>query len=65
MIGRGTRLCPNLFGPGKDKSIFRIFDHWGNFEYFEQEKPEAEPKDTKPLNAERCLKHALSWRKQH
>ena len=34
MIGRGTRLCKNLFGPGKDKSIFRIFDHWGNFERF-------------------------------
>jgi len=49
MIGRGTRLCPNLLGPEKDKSMFRIFDHWGNFEYFEQEKPEAEPKDTKSL----------------
>jgi hypothetical protein len=35
MIGRGTRLCPNLFGQGKHKSVFRIFDHWGNFEYFE------------------------------
>lgn len=43
MIGRGTRLCPGLFGPDKDKAIFRIFDHWGNFEYFEQNKPEAEP----------------------
>ncbi len=43
MIGRGTRLCPGLFGPGRDKTVFRIFDHWGNFEYFEQNKPEAEP----------------------
>ena len=43
MIGRGTRLCEGLFGPGKDKTIFRIFDHWANFEYFEQNKPEAEP----------------------
>lgn len=49
MIGRGTRLCPNLFGPGKDKSKFRIFDHWGNFEYFEMNKPEAEPTVGKPL----------------
>ena len=39
MIGRGTRLCKDLFGPGKDKSHFAIFDHWENFEYFE-EKPE-------------------------
>nr|WP_321265401.1 DEAD/DEAH box helicase family protein [uncultured Sulfurimonas sp.] len=43
MIGRGTRLCEDLFGPGLDKSVFRIFDHWANFEYFEQNKPEAEP----------------------
>jgi len=49
MIGRGTRLCKNLFGLGKDKGKFRIFDHWGNFEYFEQNKPEAEPTVTKPL----------------
>jgi superfamily II DNA or RNA helicase len=31
MIGRGTRLCKNLFGPGLDKTEFLIFDHWGNF----------------------------------
>ncbi|MGC2857569.1 DEAD/DEAH box helicase family protein [Novispirillum sp. DQ9] len=49
MIGRGTRLCPNLFGPGQDKKVFRIFDHWGNFEYFEQDKPEAEPTAAKSL----------------
>ncbi|HDY6145652.1 TPA: DEAD/DEAH box helicase family protein [Pseudomonas aeruginosa] len=44
MIGRGTRLRPNLFGPGKDKSEFLIFDHYGNFDYFEQEYQE--PEDT-------------------
>ena len=43
MIGRGTRLCPNLFGPGQDKTIFRIFDHWGNFERFEMGYRPAEP----------------------
>jgi type I restriction enzyme R subunit len=26
MLGRGTRLCPNLFGPGEDKPDFRVFD---------------------------------------
>ena len=36
MIGRGTRLCSDLFGPGKDKEHFVIFDYCGNFEYFEQ-----------------------------
>lgn len=34
MIGRGTRLCPDLFGPGKDKTHFLIFDYCGNFEFF-------------------------------
>jgi len=37
MIGRGTRLRPNLFGPGQHqhKTHFLIFDHWGNFARFE------------------------------
>ncbi|MCD7809222.1 MAG: DEAD/DEAH box helicase family protein, partial [Erysipelotrichaceae bacterium] len=33
MIGRGTRLCPNLID-GKDKDKFYIFDFCGNFEFF-------------------------------
>ena len=36
MIGRGTRLCPDLFGWGKDKKEFYIFDVCQNFEFFEQ-----------------------------
>lgn len=36
MIGRGTRLCKNLFGPGQHKEYFRIFDFCGNFEFFKQ-----------------------------
>lgn len=43
MIGRGTRLCKDLFGPGKDKSEFQIFDHWENFKYFEETYQETEP----------------------
>lgn len=42
MIGRGTRLCRNLFGAGKDKEEFFIFDHYGNFQFFEEEYQEAE-----------------------
>jgi type I restriction enzyme R subunit len=49
MIGRGTRLRPDLFGPGEDKKIFRIFDHWGNFERFEMGYRPAEPTQSKPL----------------
>ena len=34
MIGRGTRLCPDLFGIGRDKTEFVIFDYCQNFEFF-------------------------------
>jgi len=49
MIGRSTRLCPNLFGPDQDKSEFRIFDHWGNFEFFEKQYKKTEPTVSKSL----------------
>ena len=39
MIGRGTRLCPDIFGEGKDKECFYIFDWCGNFDYFSK-KPD-------------------------
>jgi len=49
MIGRGTRLRPDLFGPGKDKTQFRIFDHWGNFEFFDKQYKKAEPSAKRSL----------------
>lgn len=39
MVGRGTRLCPDLFGPGKDKEFFYIFDYCQNLEFFSQSPP--------------------------
>ncbi len=36
MFGRGTRLCKDLFGAGKDKTVFYIFDYMGNFAFFAQ-----------------------------
>ena len=36
MVGRGTRLCPDLFAPGKDKEFFYIFDYCQNLEFFSQ-----------------------------
>lgn len=42
MIGRGTRLRPDLFGPGKDKDHFLIFDFCQNFEFFDQHPDLAE-----------------------
>jgi type I restriction enzyme R subunit len=34
MLGRGTRLCSDLFGPGQDKEFFRVFDYCQNLEFF-------------------------------
>ena len=34
MVGRGTRLCKDIFGPGADKQFFNIFDVCGNIEFF-------------------------------
>jgi type I restriction enzyme R subunit len=34
MIGRGTRLCPDLFSHGESKETFFVFDYCGNFEFF-------------------------------
>lgn len=34
MLGRGTRLSPDLFGPGDDKTSFYCFDFYDNFRYF-------------------------------
>jgi type I restriction enzyme R subunit len=34
MIGRGTRLCQGLLGPGQDKTKFLVIDLCGNVEFF-------------------------------
>jgi type I restriction enzyme R subunit len=43
MLGRGTRLCEDLFGPGEDKEFFRIFDFCQNLEFFSSEIGLREP----------------------
>ena len=40
MVGRGTRLSPDLFGPSEDKEEFLIFDFCQNLEFF-RENPAA------------------------
>lgn len=42
MLGRGTRLCPDLFGPGQDKTFFYVFDYCQNLEFFSQNLPATE-----------------------
>lgn len=34
MVGRGTRLSPDIFGPSMDKQGFLIFDYHDNFRFF-------------------------------
>jgi type I restriction enzyme R subunit len=36
MIGRGTRLCLDLYGPDHDKQDFRVFDFCFNFDFFKE-----------------------------
>ncbi len=56
MIGRGTRLCPNLVcmdqidGEYVDKRRFLIFDYCGNFEYFREHQEGYESRETKTLS---------------
>lgn len=52
MIGRGTRLRKDLFGPGRDKTHFLIFDYGENFAYFAEERHrEKQEKLPLPLSA--------------
>ncbi|MBN2384605.1 DEAD/DEAH box helicase family protein [bacterium] len=63
MIGRGTRLCPNLFGPGSDKPDFRVFDFCFNFDFFREIPEGIDSGDSTPLGTRlfqsrvRLLKH--------
>jgi type I restriction enzyme R subunit len=49
MVGRGTRLRKDLFGPGRDKTEFLIFDHWRNFWFFDEKYKEKQPSPQKSL----------------
>ena len=49
MIGRGTRLCPDLFGPGTDKADFRVFDFCFNFDFFNENPDGIEGSGGAPL----------------
>ena len=51
MIGRGTRLCPDLYGPGDHKTDFRVFDFCFNFDFFKEKPDGIEVGSTVPLGA--------------
>ena len=66
MIGRGTRLSPDIFGGGKDKEYFCIFDWCRNFEYFEK-NPDGQEAKHIPSLTERLfgLRADIAFHLQH
>lgn len=59
MIGRGTRLCPGLYGEGEDKKDFYVFDFCGNLEFFSQNLPTVEGSLQKSLT-QRIFEHRVA-----
>jgi type I restriction enzyme R subunit len=49
MLGRGTRLCCDLFGPDKHKEFFCIFDYCQNLEFFSENPESTDGKQGEPL----------------
>ncbi|EEE47200.1 DEAD/DEAH box helicase family protein [Roseibium alexandrii] len=50
ILGRGTRLCPDLFGPDVDKDCFYVFDFCQNLEFFSQNPKVSDGLNTKSLS---------------
>ena len=50
MVGRGTRLRPDLFGPNEDKQEFVIFDFCQNLEFFKENPNVADGPSAKPMS---------------
>ena len=49
MVGRGTRLRPDLFGPSEDKQEFIIFDFCQNLEFFKENPDVSDGPGAKPI----------------
>ena len=50
MVGRGTRLCPDLYGPGQNKQFFNVFDYCQNLEFFSQNPDHSDGSTSEPLS---------------
>lgn len=59
MIGRGTRLREDVFGPDEDKTEFLIFDYCQNFEFFNEFPDGADGSAPEPLG-KRLFKQRLA-----
>ncbi len=66
MIGRGTRLSQGIFGPGKDKEHFYIFDWCRNFEYFDK-NPDGQTAAVAPSLTEKIfsIRAKIAFHLQH
>lgn len=66
MIGRGTRLSQDIFGEGKHKETFYIFDWCRNFEYFGHNPEGVEAKTAQSLTERLfCVRAQLAFELQH
>ena len=70
MIGRGTRLRPDLFGPGQHKTEFKVLDYGGNLAFFAlnpdgKESTAAEPILQRTFKAQLGLLSVLAPRRAH
>jgi len=50
MLGRGTRLCKDLFGPDEHKQNFFVFDFCQNLEFFSQNPATSDGSSSEPLS---------------
>ena len=66
MIGRGTRLSKDIYGPGQDKEFFYIFDWCRNFEFFDK-NPDGNKAKTVPSLTEKIfsLRSRIAFQLQH
>ncbi len=66
MIGRGTRLSKDIFGTGRDKEGFYIFDWCRNFEFFDKNPDGTKLKTTQSLTEKIFLLRAkIAFHLQH
>ena len=66
MMGRGTRLCKNIFADGSDKKEFYLFDWCENFEFFQDHRNGKEPVITASLTERLfCLMADIAMILQH
>lgn len=66
MVGRGTRLSQDIFGPDKHKEYFNIFDWCNNFEFFSQNPNGKEAVPVQSLTERLfCLRTDIATTLQH